>query len=210
MIALALALAAPAPMGAIEAERAFVADAQTLGQWTAFRKYAAPGALMFVPQPVNAQRFLAGRKDPPVAVFWWPGRSYVSCDGTTAINTGPWVRGFGKSVGYFTTVWLRLPDGSWKWIYDGGDELKFARDEGGDIKPVIAACGKRPPAPAVPVPPASFRQPLDKGSGTSPDRSLVWSWVVDSAGARRFVAQLWDGKAWQPVIDDKIEAPPRR
>ena len=207
---IALMLAAAAPPSAIEAERAFAADAQKNGQWTAFRKYAAPDALMFVPQPTNAQAWLRGKKDPPFSVFWWPGRSYVSCDGALAINTGPWVRGFGKSVGYFTTVWKRRPGGGWTWIYDGGDELKFARDEGGDIKPVIAACGKRPPAPALPVPPAAFGKPLRTGSGTSPDRTLVWSWAVDPAGARRFVAQLWDGKAWQPVIDDKVEAPARR
>ena len=207
---IALMLAAAAPPSAIEAERAFAADAQKNGQWSAFRRYAAPEALMFVAQPTNAQAWLRGRKDPPFSVFWWPGRSYVSCDGTVAINTGPWVREFGKSVGYFTTVWARQPGGGWKWIYDGGDELKFARDEGGDIKPVIAACGKMPPAPAVPQAPPTFRKPVKTGSGTSPDRTLVWSWAVDSVGARRFVAQLWDGKAWQPVIDDKVEAPARR
>ena len=43
---LALLLAAAAPQTAIDAERAFVADAQTLGQWTAFRKYAADDAVM--------------------------------------------------------------------------------------------------------------------------------------------------------------------
>ena len=77
----ALLLAAAAPT-AIDAERAFAADAQKLGQWSAFRKYATDDALMFVPQPTNAQSFLKDRKDPPVAVFWWPGRSYVSCDGS--------------------------------------------------------------------------------------------------------------------------------
>lgn len=206
MMLAALMLAA-APMSAIDAERAFAADAQKIGQWAAFRKWSTADALMFTPQPVNAHQFVGKLKEPPHAVYWWPGRSYVSCDGRTAINTGPWVREFGKSVGYFTTVWVRQPDGAWKWIYDAGDELKFARDEGGDIKPVIAACGKRPPAPAVPPAPAAFRRPVEARLGTSQDRTLVWSWVVDSLGARRFVAQLWDGKVWQPVIVDEVEAP---
>ena len=61
----------------------------------------------FCRRPAGAQQWLKGKADPPVAVFWWPGRSYVSCDGKTAINTGPWVRQWGKSVGYFTTVWQR-------------------------------------------------------------------------------------------------------
>jgi hypothetical protein len=111
ILALLLAAAEP-PMTAIDAERAFVADAQKLGQWTAFRKYAADDAVMFVPQQVNAQAFLKDRKDPPASVYWWPGKSFVSCDGSYAVNTGPWVRQYGKAVGYFTTVWKRQPDGS--------------------------------------------------------------------------------------------------
>ena len=211
LAALMLAAAAPAPaaMGAIDAERAFAADAQKLGQWTAFRKYAAPDALMFVPQPVNAHAWLKGRKDPPFSVYWWPGRSYVSCDGTTAINTGPWVRGFGRSVGYFTTVWKRRPRGGWTWVYDAGDELKFARDEGGDIKPVVAACGKRP-AGEAPMLGTIAAVGYRSGGGRSADGSLAWSWTSGPRGERRFLAQLWDGKAWQPVIDDKVEAPPAK
>lgn len=203
---LALLLAAAAPMTAIDTERAFVADAQSQGQWTAFRKYAAPDALMFLPQPTNAQAWLKGRKDPPVSVFWWPGRSYVSCDGKLAINTGPWVRGYGKSVGYFTTVWVRQKDGAWKWVFDAGDEDKFMRDEGGDISPINAACPKAllPPAGLDEIP-----KGWKYGRGSSDDGSLSWEWTVLPNGGRHFWATLWDGKRHQQVIDDKVAAPPR-
>ena len=40
LLAAQVAAAAPAPQTAIEAERAFAADAQKLGQWTAFRKWS--------------------------------------------------------------------------------------------------------------------------------------------------------------------------
>jgi hypothetical protein len=198
----ALFLAAAAPT-AIDAERAFAADAQKLGQWSAFRKYATGDALMFIPQPANAQSFLKDRKDPPVAVFWWPGRSYVSCDGSYAVNTGPWVREWGKSVGYFTTVWQRQADGSWKWIYDGGDGLKTARAEGGDIVPQVAAC------PKLPVPPVPQREvPADVkvGGGSSKDGTLNWGWTVKSDGSRNFYAMIWDGHDHKVVIDDRIAA----
>ena len=198
----ALLLAAATP-SAIDAERAFAADAQKLGQWTAFRKYATDDALMFVPQPTNAQAFLKDRKDPPTAVFWWPGRSYVSCDGNTAINTGPWVRGWGKAVVYFTTVWQRQTDGNWKWVYDGGDELKTARAEGGDIAPQVAAC------PKLPLPPAPQREvPADVkyGGGSSKDGTLTWDWTVLTDGSRRFTASVWDGARRRVVIDDQIAA----
>ena len=212
ILALLLAAAAaqpaskPAPMSAIDAERAFAADAQKLGQWTAFRKWSTPDALMFVPQPTKAHNFLKGRKNPPVPVYWWPGRSYVSCDGKLAINTGPWVRDFGKSVGYFTTVWVRQADGRWKWIYDAGNEDKFMRDEGGDIAPVNAAC---PKVPLAPPPQREVPANVKTGGGSSGDGSLSWGWTVAASGERNFFALLWDGKKRQMVIEDKVAAPPR-
>ena len=196
--------AAPA-QSAVDAERAFAADAQKLGQWTAFRKYAAEDAVMFVPQPVNAQAWLKDKKDPPASVFWWPGRSYLSCDGTVAVNTGPWVREWGKAVGYFTTVWLKQPDGGWQWVYDAGDQLKAARAEGGEITPATAACTK-PSGLMVHGSPASGSK---TGHGQSPDGSLHWAWQTQPDGSRDFTAYLWDGKKMAPVVSDKVAAPPK-
>lgn len=192
--ALLLAAAEPA-MTAVDAERAFVADAQKLGQWTAFRKWSAPDAIMFVPRQVNAHEFLKEMKDPPVAVFWWPGRSYVSCDGSYAVNTGPWVRQWGRAVGYFTTVWRREPNGGWKWIYDGGDGLEKARAEGGDIKPQTASCEGKP-----------YMMPH---SSHSIDGTLAWTNTVAPDGQRSFFVWLWDGKEYKNVISDQFAAPPK-
>ena len=52
MIAFILAAAAltPAAPTALDAERAFIRDAQRSGQWTAFRKTAARDAVMFTPK----------------------------------------------------------------------------------------------------------------------------------------------------------------
>ena len=102
MIALLL-LAAAAPT-AIDAERAFARDAQMMGQWTAFAKHADRDAVMFTPQAVWARDFLKGRKDPPKSVSWSPAQSFVSCDGRTAVNSGPWWGTEDDSHGYFTTV----------------------------------------------------------------------------------------------------------
>ena len=202
-ILLAAAQTASPVTTAIDAERAFAADAQKLGQWTAFRKWATADAIMFVPRPGSAHEFLEGKADPPVAVFWWPGRSYVSCDGKTAINTGPWVRQWGKSVGYFTTVWQRQPDGSWKWTLDHGDALQTARAEGGDIKPQQAAC------PTLPLPPGPQREvptEVKFGGGSSKDGTLRWDWTILPDGSRTFLASIWDGKQHRVVIDDRVKA----
>jgi hypothetical protein len=191
----ALLLAAAEPPTALDAERAFIADAQKLGQWTAFRKYAADNAVMFVPQQVNAQEFLKDRKDPPASVFWWPGKSFVSCDGSYAVNTGPWVRQYGKAVGYFTTVWKRQPDSSWKWIYDAGDGLDTPRAEGGDIKTTAASCEGKPT--------------MMPHSAHSNDHSLAWTNTIAPDGQRSFFVWLWDGKEYRNVIADQFAAPPK-
>src|SRR3982750_244449 len=114
----ALLIAASVPT-AVDAERAFAADAQRIGQWSAFRKYAERDAVMFTPQAVWARNFLKNRKDPPKPVRWWPAHSFVSCDGRIAVNSGPWVQS-DNSHGYFTTVWQRTGR-QWRWVYDGGD-----------------------------------------------------------------------------------------
>jgi hypothetical protein len=202
----AQAAAAPvAPQTAVDAERAFAADAWKLGQWAAFRKWSTLDALMFVPQPVNAHEFLDGRKEPPVPVFWWPGRSFVSCDGSIAVNTGPWVREFGKSVGYFTTVWKRQTNGGWKWVYDAGDALSVPSSEGGEVKPRTAACGSKPARPQLPPVPTGAKS----GEGASVDGTLRWHWAVQPDGARRTVVLLWNGSDWDWVIDDEVAAPPQ-
>ena len=109
----------------------------------------------------------------------------------------------GKSVGFFTPVWQRQPDGSWKWVYDAGDELKSARAEGGDIAPQVAAC------PKLPVPPVPQREvPADVkyGSGSSKDGTLNWGWTVLPDGSRNFFAMIWDGSGHMFVIDDRVAA----
>jgi len=143
MIIAFLASLAASPQTAVDAERAFHDMAQKQGQWTAFRAFAAPDALFFAPGPVNAQQWLKDRKDPPAAVHWWPARSWVSCDGQTAINIGPALYGT-KGYSLFTTVWQRQRDGSWKWLLDQGHRLPRAYPTG--ERPVVsrAACTGRP------------------------------------------------------------------
>lgn len=184
---------------AVEAEREFNRTAQTQGQWTAFRRYAADDAVMFVPQPQNAQAFLKDRKDPPVSVQWWPAESYVSCDGTAAVNTGPWAAA--RGAGFFTTVWIRQADRGWKWIYDGGDALKTPRALPEKPKLRRAACGTVPP---MPPPPAG----TDRGAGGSRDGSLIWRWAMAPDGSRTFAASIWTGKRFEEVVVDRV-APPR-
>jgi hypothetical protein len=204
----ALLLAAASMPSAIDAERAFAADAQRIGQWTAFRKYADRDAVMFTPQAVWARDFLKDLKNPPKAVRWWPAHSWVSCDGRTAINTGPWVRPDG-SHGYFTTVWQRSGK-QWRWVYDGGDALKGATPVPPRPQVHRATCaGRAPGAPIIPPPPLTARQarttPEDNGRGQSADKRIGWDWKVAKNGGRHFRVYQWNGQRYAQVLFNDVK-----
>ena len=207
MLALLLLLLAAdpetAPETAVDAERAFNRAAQAQGQWTAFRQFMTEDAVVFAPQPEKAIEALPA-KDPPIAVQWWPAESYVSCDGSVAVNTGPWVRP--KANGYFTTVWVRQADGRYKWVMDGGDRLETPRALP-DPPTVRRASCKPLRGKAVGVifePDGSKRD-----QGVSTDGTLVWAWKVTPDGARSFTAKLWNGRTLETVVHEEVAAPPK-
>jgi hypothetical protein len=198
-----LLLLAAGQQTAVEAERAFATRAATTKQWAAFREYATVDAFMFVPQPVNAQEWLAKQPEPRQAVQWWPAESYVSCDRAQAVNTGPWAAPASRSVGFFTTVWVRQPDGVMKWVYDGGQPLAKPRPAGDRAKVRTASCRGRPAG----VPAVRYASG-EAGEGGSPDLTLQWRWHVAPDGARAFDAWLWDGRRMVPMVQDRVPAPP--
>jgi hypothetical protein len=215
MIIAALLLAAAPVATAVDAEKAFSADAQKIGMWTAFRKYADRDAVMFTPQAVWVQQFLKDRKDPPKSINWRPAHSFVSCDGRTAVNTGPWFTPDGKRGGFFTTVWQRT-EGKWHWVYDGGGPL----DDSAKTPPMKpqthrATCaGKAPGAPIIPPPPLTSKQarttPNDNGRGQSADKTLGWDWRVDKNGGRKFRVYQWNGARYAQVLFNDVPAPPKQ
>ncbi len=208
---ISLLLLAAAVPGAVDAERAFAADAQRIGQWTAFRKYADDTAVMFTPQAVWAHTFLDGRKNPPKSVEWWPARSVVSCDGRTAVNTGPAFRPDGTHYGSFTTVWQREKS-QWRWVYDNGGPPQGKPPRKAQRPQIVRAeCrAKAPGAPVIPPPPLSSRTarttPEDNGRGESADKTLGWDWKVEKNGDHRFRVFLWNGRSYAQVLVNNTPA----
>lgn len=206
----AFLLAAAAPT-AVDAEYAFARDAQRIGQWTAFRKWADRDAVMFTPQAVWAQSFLMGRKDPPKAISWRPAHSFVSCDGRTAVNTGPWFKVDGRLAGYFTTVWQRTGPG-WRWVYDGGGPPSGPAPAAARAQVHRAACGgTHRGAPVLAPPPLTPKEarktPDDNGRGESADKTLGWDWKVDKKGGRKFRVFMWNGMRYAQVLYNDVPPP---
>jgi hypothetical protein len=204
---------AAAPSTAVDAELAFARDAKRVGQWTAFRKWADRDAVMFTPQAVWARTFLKPLKDPPNAISWRPAHSYVSCDGRTAVNTGPWFKQDGTQGGYFTTVWQRTTSG-WRWAYDGGGPA-MGPVSSGKARVHPASCAGKAPGPPVMPPPRlsagkSLTTPVDNGRGQSADRTLGWDWKVEKDGARHFRVYQWKGARYLEVLANDVPAPRNR
>ena len=185
-----------APAEVIAAELAFARAAQDEGQWTAFAKYAARDAVMFVPEPVSAQDWLKKRTNPQQAVRWQPHQVWSSCDGSLAVTKGAWQRPDG-SVGYFTTVWQRQQkqkDG-YRWVLDQGDRLTepLATDE--MIEAKVADCPRPMQHDAVLLDPPACTPDGCTGGGRSGDDTLEFHYQTRPGGARTFtVSMTVDGK----------------
>ena len=138
---LALLLIAAAPNPAVEAERAFAAAVAEQGVKRGFLAFAAPGAFMFAPSRKSVSEVFAGTPErvesPPLA--WWPEFAGMARSGEFGFTTGS----ASVPTRYFT-VWRRQPNGSWKWIYDGGVMLSAPMPAPGD-RPVL----ELPPADAA-------------------------------------------------------------
>jgi len=206
-----LAAASANGLTAVDAEIAFARDAKRIGQWSAFRKWADRDAVMFTPQAVWATTFLKGRKDPPKSISWRPTQSFVSCDGRTAVNTGPWFTQDSRIAGYFTTVWQRTPRG-WRWVYDGGVPSPAKGVNHTTLRTVMASCTTRAPgAPVNPPPKLNAKQalttPQDTGRGESADNTLGWSWKVTARGARTLRVFLWNGRRYDEVVQASDPSP---
>lgn len=118
----------------------------------------------------------------------------MSCDGGYAVSRGVWTRG--TENGDYVAVWERQPKkGEWKWL---------VRDQGpaanpGEAPEMIAAkvaeCSGLPRRRPGEEPP-----PRDAAAATSRDRSLKWSVILGAACDRSLSVDLWDGKAFVPIL----------
>ena len=146
----ALALAAapalaqvPDAAPVVAAERAFAADAPSLGIAGSFNKWSTLDAIVIGGGQVQrvAEAYPDGPRpaDEPL-LQWWPNFAGVSRSGDMGFTTGG-VALNGRRTGHYFTIWMKQADGSWKWVYDGGSGASSADVPGPDSEPVILPVG---------------------------------------------------------------------
>lgn len=194
----------------VATESGFARAAREGGQWSAFRAYAAPGAVWHGDNgPVDAATWLRGRAEPAAPLRWAPRDVWMSCDATLAVSQGRFRDGAGL-VGNYATVWQRQADGDYRWAYHtqardtpqppprpelspGEDEIVVLAME--LIKGTVADCTGRPADPG----PDTNPQPLAKG--TAPDGTLHWLAQQRGDGMRRFIVLINKGGDWEEALD---------
>lgn len=195
------------PSALIAAEIAFARLAREKGQWTAFRETAAEDAVMFVPQPVRAQQWLSGRKDPPAAVQWQAAQVWMSCDGTLGVTKGAWQRPDG-TVGYFTTIWQkRWKKADYRWVLDQGDTLAQPLPDSDMLSASVADCARGGPRPEMQRPEPAKGSPGLTGEGRSDDGTLTWSYRVAADQSRSLVVSLMKNGSMTEVMRSDVAAP---
>jgi hypothetical protein len=204
------------PSTIVAAELAFSRAARERGQWTAFRMFAAPGALLHGRNgPFPIEPWLATQTDPPAAVQWEARAVAMSCDGALAVSQGRYRDPDGK-VGNFVTVWERQPDGDYRYVFDaGGDDVPQPPPrkpvEDGDIvvtaidsvQAYIGSCprgGSAPPAP----PAIAVGEEGKADARLSRDGTLRWRWEHRADGTRYAAADYFYEGRWLTAFEQSL------
>ena len=110
----------------VDTEHLFAQVAAESGTKRAFLEFLADDAVVFVPDRVNGKEYWTARQPSPSLLSWAPNYADISSSGILGYTTGNWeFRPKGKddtpaAFGEFITVWLRRPNGKYRFVVDIG------------------------------------------------------------------------------------------
>ena len=110
----------------VDTEHAFAVYAAEHDTKSAFLAFLTADAVLFQPDKVNGREYWNGRAQSKGLLSWAPNYADVSTNGVMGYTTGNWeYRPKGKddtpgAFGDFITVWVRQPDGKYKFVVDIG------------------------------------------------------------------------------------------
>ncbi|MEM7667305.1 MAG: hypothetical protein AAF250_15745 [Pseudomonadota bacterium] len=185
-------------MAVLAADKAQNLMARQIGVLEALRQTAAPGAIVFAPEPTDAAGWLSEQE--PFPETRWAARAVViSCDRLVGVTTGAIF--WGDHPGYYTTIWRYDPGdqegarGQWRWVLSHGEGLDEALPVQDRPQVAEASCDN---LPTLPGPTAQI--------GRSPDSSLTYEWDYLPERGRKLSIEIWDGAKFQTVVEDEVIA----
>ena len=101
------------------ADRDFAAFGSFIADDAVF--FSGPKTLRGKAEVVAAWKKLYEEKEPPFS--WAPEHVEVQDGGLLALSTGPVRDPAGKLIGTFTSVWRQAAPGTWRIIFDKGDDV---------------------------------------------------------------------------------------
>ena len=110
----------------VDIEHAFAKFAEENGTKAAFLEFSSSDALLFLPEKTNAKEHWNSRSPGAGLLRWAPNYADISANGIFGYTTGNWEfrpKGRGdepSDFGEFITIWLRQPDGKYKFVVDIG------------------------------------------------------------------------------------------
>jgi len=120
----------------VEAENHFAAMAKEKNTRDAFVDHLADSGIVFErTNPVIGKEVWSKRNADASLLFWWPVFSDVAASGDFGYNTGPFEWSKDKTgskpvaFGYFSSVWKKDKEGTWKVAIDMGMETPGAEEK---------------------------------------------------------------------------------
>jgi len=111
---------------ALTADAAFAARAAEVGHHAAFIEYLADDAVLFRPEAVRGQEWLATHEPAGGRLEWSPAAAAAGCTATLAVTTGPWrysnTEGGEPVAGHYLSLWRLDAQSQWRVVLDHGIE----------------------------------------------------------------------------------------
>lgn len=108
----------------LAADADFAARADAIGHHAAFIETLADDAVLFRPEAVRGQQWLATHEPAGGRLEWSPTAAAVGCTARLAITTGPWrysnAQGGEPVAGHYLSVWRLDADSRWQVVLDHG------------------------------------------------------------------------------------------
>lgn len=119
-----MAFGSTAAQDARAADAAFASRAAEIGHHAAFIENLADDAVLFRPEAVRGQEWLATHEPAGGRLEWSPAAAAAGCTATLAVTTGPWrysnSEGGEPVAGHYLSLWRLDAQSQWRVVLDHG------------------------------------------------------------------------------------------